>query len=111
MLNNDQRKRLEAKSGIGKFVKFKDKKTRKTTLMGVVRDEVYILVGDYKHLIQRIEKDAGYWDGSKFGYRTGYYTYDKGGKRILWGQYTQFLTEREYRTLLNKAEAKGWLSS
>ena len=109
-MNDEQRKRLEAKSGVGKTVTFKDKRTGEAVPWGTVTDEVSIIVGDYKHLIQRIERKEGYWDGSRVGYRTGYYTYDKEGKRILWGQYTQFLTEREYNKLLNKAKAKGWLS-
>ena len=103
-----QAKKLKDKSSIGKTVWFKDKKTGKRRLWGKITDEVYILVSDYKHLIQRIEHPESYWDGSKCGYRTGYFTYDKNLKRILWGQFTQFLTEKEYRTLLSKAKAKGW---
>ena len=48
------------------------------------------------------------WDGSPYGYRTGYYTYDKTEKRIVWGQYTPFLTEKEYKSLLEKAKEEGW---
>jgi hypothetical protein len=28
--------------------------------------------------------------------------------RIVWGQYTQFLTEKKYKALLAQARAKGW---
>lgn len=116
-MNREQERELESKSGIGKSVTFKDKETGENIHWGNVVDEVYILVGDYKHLIQRIEypqsadwsgNTAAYWDGSKFGYRTGYYTFDNTGRKILWGQYTQFLTEKEYRELLGKARQKGW---
>ena len=56
-----------------------------------------------------VSRESGaYWDGSKYGYRTGYYTYDKNMKYIVWGQFTQFLTEKEYNKLLTKARAKGW---
>ena len=117
-MDKGQEARLKAKTGIGKGVWFKDKRTGQSKLMGRVEDEVAIYVSDYKHLIQRIRcsenRSSGggekgcYWDGSKYGYRTGYYTFDQSGKKLLWGQYTQFLTEIEYRRLLNKAKEKGW---
>lgn len=104
-----QRKRLEEASGIGKAVHFKDKGDRgKINKMGVVTDEVYVIVGDYKHLIQQIRSEECYWNGCQVAYRTGYYTFDAEGKNIKWGQYTQFLTEKEYTALLAKARAKGW---
>ncbi len=103
-----QRQRLEAASCIGKEVHFKVKGGTGRNKMGRVLDEVYIMVGDYKHLIQQIHADAPYWDGSKMGYRTCYYTFDADGKHVKFGQYTQFLTELEYRNLLSKARAKGW---
>ena len=76
--------------------------------MGTVLDEVYVIVGDYKHMIQRIETEKPYWDGSRIAYRTCYYTYDAVGKHIKFGQFTQFLTEKEYREFLSKAKAKRW---
>ena len=105
-----QKKRLESHSGIGKEVWFKDKETGKHELWGIVEDEVYIMVEDYRHMIQRIKAPKGeeYWDGCEYGYRTGYYTYDKAMKRLVWGQFTQFLTEKQYRELLGKARDKGW---
>lgn len=70
---------------------------------------MYIIIGEYKHLIQKVKFEGGVsWDKSIFAYRTGYYTFENGRKHIKWGQYTQFLTENEYRTLLAKAKAKGW---
>jgi hypothetical protein len=117
-MDKDQEARLKAKTGIGREVWFKEKMTGQSKPWGRVEDEVAIYVGDYKHLIQRIRChedrsfDGGekgrYWDESKYGYRTGYYTFDRSGKKLLWGQYTQFLTEREYRILLSKAKEKGW---
>jgi hypothetical protein len=106
----DQEKRLEGMSRQGQTVKFKNKGKPGYQEIGKVVDEVYIMVDDYKHLIQKIEfKDGVSWDGSKFAYRTGYYTYDGQMKNIKWGQYTQFLTEKEYKALLSKAKEKGWI--
>ena len=94
---------------IGKPIHFKLKQTGDRTLWGTVEDEVYIMVDDYKHMIQRFKfaKEISN-DDSEYGYRTCYYTLDKKEQKIKWGQYTQSLTEREYRELLGKAKAKGW---
>jgi hypothetical protein len=110
MLSDAQKIRLEKASRIGKKVWFKDKyDNRKSRLWGTVKDEVYILVADYKHMIQRIELAKGITnDGSKYAYRTGYYTFDAGHNHVLWGQYTQCLTEKQYNELLNKARGSGW---
>ncbi len=108
-LSDEQRKRLADQTMKGRCVWFKNKGTPGRNEMGKVVDEVYIIVGEYKHLIQKIEFSNGVsWDGSQYAYRTGYYTYQYGRKNIKWGQYTQFLTEREYRELLGKARAAGW---
>ena len=104
-----QAQRLEGMTRLGQTVWFKNKGRPGYQAMGKVVDEVYIMVGDYKHLIQKIEFAEGVsWDRSRFAYRTGYYTYDGRVKRIVWGQYTQFLTEKEYGQLLAKANTKGW---
>ena len=101
--------RLEKASMIGKAVYFKNKATGDRELWGIVEDEVYIMVSDYKHMIQKFRFAEGVSnDDSAYGYRTGYYTLDKHGGKIKWGQFTQSLTEREYRELLGKAQAKGW---
>src|SRR5207253_7685525 len=98
----------ESMSRVGRKVTFKNKGGGGSRVMGTVEDEVYLMVGDYKHMIQKIRFAAGIsWDHSDYGYRTGYYTFDARGKAVKWGQYTQFLTEKEYRTLLRKARAKG----
>jgi hypothetical protein len=107
-MTKQQRERLKAASCIGKPVHFKEKGGTKRNKMGKVLDEVYIIVSDYKHLIQQIKPDVPYWDGSRLGYRTCYYTFDAARKNIKFGQYTQFLTQKEYAVLLSKAKAKGW---
>ncbi|SRR5579883_516251 len=108
-LSDLQRQRLEGISRVGKTIFHKIKGGDGHHRMGIVEDEVYVLVNDYKHVIQKIKiEDGAYWDGSHYAYRTGYYTYDAKRERIVWGQYMQFLTEQEYKELLSKARAKGW---
>jgi hypothetical protein len=108
-LTPDEERRLNSMTGKGKLVRFKLKDKSGHWKVGLVEDEVSIIVGDYKHLIQKVQFENGVsWDGSIHGYRTGYYTYQHGKKQIKWGQYTQFLTEMEYKALLAKARAKGW---
>ena len=108
-MNSNQRKKLEQMSGQKKHVNFKNKDGSGYTNIGIVDDEVYIMVGDYKHMIQKIRFNAGKsWDSSIFGYRTCYYTYDKDIKNIKCGQFAQFLTQIEYKKLLQLAKEKGW---
>ena len=96
-------------SMIGRPVTFKNKGVTGCWTVGRVVDEVYKIVGEYKHLIQKIEFESGVsWDGSTHAYRTGYYTFEHGKKNIKWGQYTQLLTENEYKDLLKKAKDRGW---
>jgi hypothetical protein len=100
---------LESMSMVGRPVTFKNKGKPGSWIVGTVEDEVSIIVWEYKHLIQRIKFAEGVsWDGSTHAYRTAYYTYQAGRAYIKWGQYTQFLTEAEYRELLGKAREKGW---
>ncbi len=110
MLSEAQQKKLGAATRKGKNVWFKDKyDNNKHRLWGTVKDEVYIIVADYKHMIQRIELAEGITrDGSKYAYRTGYYTFDADHNHVLWGQFTQCLTEKQYNELLGKARDKGW---
>ena len=104
-----QRAKLERMSRLGQTVTHKRKGGAGREVVGTVVDEVYIIVSDYKHMIQQIRfPDHARWDGSEFAYRVGYYTYDASGKHIKWGQYTSVLTESQYRELLAKARAKGW---
>jgi hypothetical protein len=107
-MTKKQSEKLEGWPSIGKLVHFKEKGGSERIKTGTIVDEVHVIVGDYKHLIQKIEADNPFWDGSRIGYRTCYYTYDAAGKHIKFGQYAQFLTQKEYKTLLSKAKAKGW---
>jgi hypothetical protein len=105
--------RLREKSHIGQSVTFKDKASGEGKSLGTVEDEVSIILGEgsgdvYKHLIQRIKRSEKAWNGSRYEYRGGYFTLDGKKTRIVWGQYAQCLTEKEYRRLLAKARAKGW---
>jgi len=106
---DEQKHKLENMTKLGRTVTHKIKGGTGRQVMGKVVDEVYIIVGDYKHMIQKIEFQEGAgWGGNRYAYRAGYYTYDAGRKHVKWGQYTPFLTESEYRDLLGKAKAKGW---
>ena len=108
-MSGDILAKLETATMIRKRIQFKDKEAGTKTVWGRVEDEVYIMVGDYKHMIQKFRFAEGVaWDGSEYGYRTGYYTLDKHQRQIKWGQFTQSLTEKEYRELLARAKAKGW---
>jgi len=99
---------LNSQSMLGRPVTFKLKDRTGHWEVGKVEDEVSIIVGDYKHLIQKIKFTNPSWDGSTHCYRTGYYTYQHGKKHIKWGQYTQLLTEKEYTELRRLAKTKGW---
>jgi hypothetical protein len=108
-MTDAQKLRLESMTGVGKAVRFKNKGGGGHRIMGIVEAEVHVMVNDYKHVIQKIRfADGISWDPSTHAYRTGYWTYDAGKKRIVWGQYTQFLTETEYKALLAQARQKGW---
>jgi hypothetical protein len=108
-MTDEQRQRLEAKSTVGRTVALKNDGISGERKVGKIVDEVALVVRHHKHLIQKILfADGVSWDSSPHGYRTGYYTYSQGMKKIVWGQYTQFLTGNEYRVLLTKAKAKGW---
>lgn len=108
-LTHEQTKRLEAMSLMGKLVRHKEKGGRQgglVTVMGKVVDEVYVMVDEYKHVLHKIE--GNFWGGDKYAYRGGYWTYTADRKQIKWGQFTQFLTQKEYKQLLAKAKEKGW---
>jgi hypothetical protein len=106
--NAEQLTRLEAATRIGKPMWFKDKRTDKRDKWGTVEEEVYIMVGDYKHMIQRIRYCEPDLAGDEYGYRSCYYTLDRQGRQIRFGQFAQQLTQSQYRELLGKAQAKGW---
>ena len=108
-MTDAQKLRLQSMTGMHKNVTFKHKGGGGHRIMGRVVGEVHVMVNDYKHVLQKIEfADDISWDGSTHAYRTGYWTYDAGKKRIVWGQYTQFLTETEYKVLLSQARKEEW---
>ena len=96
-------------SGIGKTIKFKHKGRAGFRLIGKIIDEVSVICDEYKHVMQRIrfEPDASN-DGCRYAYRTGYWTWTGDGKGVVWGQYTQLLSEREQRKMIARARARGW---
>jgi hypothetical protein len=106
-----QRQKLATYTGLGKQVKFKDKNGGPRFVLGRVVDEVAILSGDYKHVIQKIELiPSQSWDGSRFAYRSGYYTWDASMLQVKWGQYHACLSAREFARLAREARRKGWLA-
>jgi hypothetical protein len=109
-----QHSKLESASGLNRPVRFRDKQTGKIEEWGTVVDEVFVIVGEetedpYKHVIQKIRPAFDWGHHSEWFYRSGYYTFSAEDKeRLVWGQYAQILTEREYVCLLAQARAKGW---
>lgn len=101
--------RLESASRIGKEVWLNERNSGMPILWGIVEDEVGVVVDDAKHVIQRIRlaKDASH-DGSEYGYKTGAFTIDPRTGSVKWAQYSQVVSEQEYRDLLARAKAKGW---
>jgi hypothetical protein len=76
---------------------------------GVVEDEVGLVVDGAKHVIQRIRLAEGVnGDGSAYGYKTGSFVVDPRSGSVKWAQYSQVMSEHEYRELLAKAKARGW---
>jgi hypothetical protein len=93
-----------------KPVNFKKKGRVGSRACGIVEDEVYEMVSDYKHMLQRIRFNKGEsWDGSAHAYRMCYYKLAADGRTIKFGQYPSFLTQSELTRLLGKARRRGWL--
>jgi len=108
-LTATERQLLASHSAIGKEVRFKERNGTRREVQGRVEEEVSIMVGQHKHVLQRIRFcDGVSWDGSAYAYRSGYYTLSDKARRLTWGQYAQLLTETEYRRLLRKAHRMGW---
>jgi hypothetical protein len=101
--------RLELATRVGKEVWLNERSSGMPILWGIVEDEVGLVVDDAKHVIQRIRlaKDVS-WDESEYGYKTGSFTIDARTGSVKWAQYSQVVSEQEYRELLTKARAKGW---
>ena len=101
--------KLRAASMQNKPIQCKNKGRPGYWNVGVVVDEVFVIVSDYKHMIQKIRRPEGQGgDGNLFAYRIGYYTLAAQKKNVKWGQYTSILAESEFRKLLQQAKQKGW---
>ncbi len=93
----------------GRQVRFKNKGAPGHWVVGTVEDEVFIIVSDYKHMIQRIQFPEGEgWGGNLQAYRIGYYTLAAQKRNVKWGQYHSLLAESEFKDLLHQAKQKGW---
>lgn len=110
-ITQQQTEKLDTYTGLNKKVFFKDKHTDKRFAVGKVVDEVSVLSFNYKYVFQKVELAPGMtWDGSRYAYRDGYYTWDAKMEKVLWGQYHPLPSEKEKRSLLRKAKNKGWLA-
>ena len=104
-----QTEKLDSHSGQGKKVTFNDKHTGNKFIVGRVVDEVSVTSFNYKYVLQRILLAPRMsWDGSKYAYRDGYYTWDAKMKKVVWGQYHSLPSEREKTSLLKLARRKDW---
>lgn len=97
--------RLASMTTIGNAVGWTDKHTGEGRSGGVVEDEVSVMTDDNesKHFHQRIRQADG-----TYTRRSCYYTLDKSGTRIVFGQYAPWISEADYCELLAKERAKGW---
>jgi hypothetical protein len=110
-ITNVQRAALKRATGRGKKVIFKYKGKKQRYQVGSVKDVVSVLLGDYHHLIQRIEltpKKQKEWN-SRYVYRTGYYTLTAQSRKVSWGQYHQLIVGAGFRKLIRQAIKKGWV--
>jgi len=101
--------KLNGYTGLSKKVRFKNKNGGGRFVLGTIVDEISIISFDYKHVIQKIElAPSASWDGSRYAYRSGYYTWDASMQYVKWGQYHACLSERECEKLLKLAQRKRW---
>jgi hypothetical protein len=108
-LSTHEKAQLQSHSAIGHSVRFKERGGTKKEKQGIVVDEVSCMVGQHKQVLQRIRLEKGIrWDESEYAYRSGYYTFTDESRRLVWGQYSQLLTQKEFRSLLRKARNRGW---
>jgi hypothetical protein len=110
-MTENERGILEGATRLNKPVLFKHKGKPGREQWGIVEGEVSIIVGEYKHVIQRIRLNPENWGTNKFAYRGGYYTLKAKTRQLVWGQYSALLLEADFRKLMRKAEKKGWLGS
>src|SRR5262249_30531821 len=93
-LTKHQRHQLEQASRIGKPVKFVYPGSGKE-LMGIVVDEVCNYTENYKNVLQKIETDLEYHDGSTHLYRFGYYVYSFKAQGVRWSQRPLVVTSKQ----------------
>ena len=113
-MTEDQRKALEAKTGLGTAVWHKEREKPGRFQVGVVEDVVSAMVNDYNFLLQRIKltpETVKRWGLGKYAYRTTYYTLATKSRKPTFGQYNALIPERHYRKLVAKATAKGWVGT
>jgi len=107
--NWSDQQRLETATRVGKEIWLNARDSGMPMRWGVVEDEVGLVVDGAKHVIQRIRLADGVpWDGSDYGYKTGSFMIDPRTGAIKWAQYSQVMSEHEYRELLAMAKARGW---
>ncbi len=106
--------RLRRYTGVGQPVTHKDDKGKSARYkLGEVDDAVSVLIRDYNHVLQKIkltdkQASASRW-GTKYVFRSCYFTLADRTKRITWGQYNPILYPWVFRALIRKAQKKGWL--
>ncbi len=67
---------------------------------------------DYHHLLQRIEVTPKLRKG--FGtlmFRSCYYTLAAASRKPIFGQYHPAVPEKSFRSLMRKADKRGWFKS
>ena len=108
-ISPQQTEKLDSYTGLNKKVVFKDKHTGKRFVVGKIVDEVSVLSFNYKYVYQKIELAPDMtWDGSRYAYRDGYYTWDAKMVKVVWGQFHALPSEKEKRGLLKSAYSRGW---
>lgn len=106
-LNQSQREKLEAATGLGNDVTFEYPDTG-TESKGKIVGEVSTIIDHYKNVIQQIELNEQHNDGSKFVYRFAYYVYSTKTNGVVWAQRPLVLSTQECRDLLEKAREQKW---
>ena len=108
MMDRATEKKLHAITRLGKEIWLNSHDTGIPMVWGVVEDEVGIVVDGAKHVIHRVRlADGAGRDGESYGYKCGSFIVDHTGN-IKWSQYSQLLSENEYRELLALVKTKGW---
>jgi hypothetical protein len=105
---------LEDITGVGKVITLREKYKRLSFEAGTVVDEVSVIDGEQKYVIQFIrlaENVACDGDPTRHVFRIGYYTQRTDGWFCLGSQYAPIVTPSELRLLLDAVTTKGWLKA